>query len=187
VGSRSGRRNGPETLSPQTLLLKVFPSGIKVLFDPLDAAVDIVFVHGLTGDRERTWTSPVNGVCWPRDLLPAFLPDARVLTFGYDAYVMQKHGQMAQIDISHHGNDLLNALANERQQYALATRPIIFVAHSLGGLLCKDAIQKSESSGDKHLAAIARDAPGVLRLLGHRMEEVGSQPGPNFRPRYWTL
>lgn len=152
------RSGGPVSPSPA---LQSFPSGIKVLVDPLDAAVDIVLVHGLTGDRERTWTSPVTGVCWPRDLLPLVLPDARVLTFGYDAYVARKHGQIAQIDISHHANDLLNALSNERQQYALATRPIIFVVHSLGGLLCKDAIQKSESSGDKHLTAIASCTRGI--------------------------
>lgn len=160
VEKREKERSGsPVSPSP---VLESFPSGIKVLFEPLDATVDIVFVHGLTGDRERTWTSPVNGVCWPRDLLPTVLPDARVLTFGYDAYVARKHGQIAQIDISHHANDLLNALANERQQYASSNRPILFVVHSLGGLLCKDAIQISDISGDKHLTAIASCTQGVL-------------------------
>lgn len=35
----------------------VLPTGIKVWVDPDEAAdidIDIIFVHGLTGDRERT-------------------------------------------------------------------------------------------------------------------------------------
>lgn len=138
-----------------------FPSGIKVLFDPPEATLDVVFVHGLTGDRERTWTSPITGVCWPRDILPNFLPDTRVLTFGYDAYVVRKHGEVAEIDISHHARDLLNALVNERQDHASATRPIIFVPHSLGGVLCKDALRASEASGDMHLESIASCTLGI--------------------------
>ncbi|KAK5054034.1 hypothetical protein LTR84_001996 [Exophiala bonariae] len=142
-------------------ILDSFPSGIKVLVDPPDATTDIVFVHGITGDRERTWTSPTNAVCWPRDLLPESHPEARILTFGYDAYVVGKSDNIAKLDISHHANDLLNALANERQKPTTITRPIIFVAHSLGGLLCKDAIRKSEISGDRHLREIASCTRGI--------------------------
>ena len=29
-----------------------FPKGLKVLADPGNAFVDVIFVHGLTGDRE---------------------------------------------------------------------------------------------------------------------------------------
>ena len=43
----------------------------------------IVAVHGLNGHREKTWT--VNGVNWLRDLLPADIPNARILSWGYDA------------------------------------------------------------------------------------------------------
>jgi hypothetical protein len=31
-----------------------FPSGILTLHEPLEPVVDIVFVHGLSGDRKRT-------------------------------------------------------------------------------------------------------------------------------------
>ncbi|OAG42284.1 hypothetical protein AYO21_03452 [Fonsecaea monophora] len=144
--------------------IESFPLGIKILFDPPDAGLDIVFVHGLTGDRERTWTSHATGLCWPSDLLPTLLPDARVLTFGYDAYVVRNHGPVAQIDISHHASDLLNALANERHSDGLATRPLIFVAHSLGGVLCKDALRISEASGDANPAAIVDHTCGIIFL-----------------------
>ena len=44
----------------------------------------IVAIHGLDGHREKTWTA-ANDTLWLRDLLPADLPNARVLSYGYDA------------------------------------------------------------------------------------------------------
>jgi hypothetical protein len=48
----------------------------------------IVFVHGLCGHCTKTWTK--DNVCWPKDLLSKeeALSHTRVLTFGYDAYVV---------------------------------------------------------------------------------------------------
>ncbi|KAK4119854.1 hypothetical protein N657DRAFT_247289 [Parathielavia appendiculata] len=74
---------------------KTFPSGIKLLHSPTsvpDTVVDIVFVHGLTGDREKTWTACYASEPWPKTLLPSELPTARVLTFGYDACVVDWRG-----------------------------------------------------------------------------------------------
>ena len=44
--------------------------------DPI--AVDIVFVHGLAENRISTWEK--NGKVWPRDFLPGYLPNARIIT-----------------------------------------------------------------------------------------------------------
>ena len=40
-------------------------------------------VHGLNGHREKTWT--VNNVNWLCDLLPSEVPNARIMSWGYDA------------------------------------------------------------------------------------------------------
>ncbi|KAJ5603985.1 hypothetical protein N7537_006941, partial [Penicillium hordei] len=47
----------------------------------------IVAVHGLGGHLFRTWTHE-SQCCWLRDLLPVDIPDARIMTFGYDANVI---------------------------------------------------------------------------------------------------
>jgi hypothetical protein len=38
----------------------------------------VVFVHGLHGDRIKTWSK--DKICWPRDLLKEDLPNARILS-----------------------------------------------------------------------------------------------------------
>jgi len=43
----------------------------------------IIAIHGLDGDREKSWTS--GNVLWLRDLLPSEIPNARILTYGYNA------------------------------------------------------------------------------------------------------
>lgn len=58
--------------------------GLLELEGPDDASVDIVFIHGVAGDRVQTWTRK-HGVFWPKDLLPKDIPSARVWTWGHDA------------------------------------------------------------------------------------------------------
>lgn len=141
-----------------------FPQGIKTLVNPLVPAVDIVFVHGLTGDRERTWTSPKNSILWPRDLLPIRIQQARILTFGYDAYVMRRNSSFSTNRIRNHAKDLVYSLASYRKETRTESLPIIFVAHGLGGLVCKDAILISDSSLDDHLQSISICAIAVAFL-----------------------
>ena len=63
--------------------------GIKVLYDGgTEACVDIVFVHGLTGNSNSTWLHEGTGVHWPSDILKQDLADARILSFGYDADIL---------------------------------------------------------------------------------------------------
>jgi hypothetical protein len=133
----------------------VFPQGIEVLSDPQHAIVDIVFVHGLTGDRRRTWTHPDTLTFWPKDLLSTHVPKARILTFGYDAYIIRRQGQVSTNRLADHSLDLLNALASSRQDKNHGL-PIIFVAHSLGGLVCKDALRASRDSRERDLSNIYR-------------------------------
>ncbi|KAL2162945.1 hypothetical protein VTH06DRAFT_6781 [Thermothelomyces fergusii] len=117
---------------------KLFPAGIKLVHSPEHAAVDIVFVHGLTGDRERTWTARGAHEPWPKTLLPPELPTARILTFGYDANVIDWRGLGPRSRIGDHSWNLLSSLATYRDHDDANGRPIIFVCNGFGGLVCKD-------------------------------------------------
>ncbi|KAJ4287135.1 hypothetical protein N0V88_007757 [Collariella sp. IMI 366227] len=113
AAQQSQPKRPPAAASSST---KTFPSGIKPLCCPAGAIVDIIFVHGLTGDREKTWTASDASEPWPQALLPSELPTARVLTFGYDAYVTDWRGMVSQDRIANHAWNLLTSLASYRDK-----------------------------------------------------------------------
>lgn len=91
----------------------------------------IVAVHGPNPintefHAEAIWT--VNDKLWLRAFLPRQLPSARVLLFGYNANVAF---QTSVAGVREQGINLLNRLALKREE--AEERPIIFIAHSLGG------------------------------------------------------
>jgi hypothetical protein len=110
-------------------------------------SVDVVAVHGLQGHAFKTWTFD-NGNMWLRDELPDNVPAARVLTFGYDSTIAFSRSVATIEDIA---LQLLTALHMERESdKALGTRrPIVFVCHSLGGIVVKKAlVLANERSSD---------------------------------------
>ncbi|KAF8537112.1 hypothetical protein BDD12DRAFT_795406 [Trichophaea hybrida] len=93
--------------------------------------VDIVAVHGLNSHPQHCWEK--DGVFWLRDFLATSLPEARVMTFGYNANVIN---DAAQTRIRGHAQSLLQNLRDERVEQN-KRRPLIFVCHSLGGIVVK--------------------------------------------------
>lgn len=73
-------------------------------------------------------------VFWPHDLLPADCPQAQIFTWGYDTDVTKGFKTANHDSLFSHAKNLLAALERERQ----VGRPLIFVAHSLGGIVVKE-------------------------------------------------
>lgn len=93
---------------------------------------------GVVGsDDERQSKDTSQGVFWPTTLLPEVLPDTRMFTWGYDADVDRFRSTASQNTIFQHAADLLGDIADllESEDSDL---PIIFVVHSLGGIIVKD-------------------------------------------------
>ncbi|KAL8310357.1 hypothetical protein RB597_010277 [Gaeumannomyces tritici] len=162
------RKAAPEEVSRNTdpgpsegRLLPSFPDGIKVLHECSGATVDICFVHGLSGDRSRTWTADGQSEPWPKTLLPPKLNSARILTYGYDAYTVRKSVASSNRLIDHATN-LLHDLTTDRASCNASSRPLIFVAHSLGGLVCKEAILLSRNNPEPHLRCIFDRTEGII-------------------------
>lgn len=116
----------------------------------------IVAVHGLDGHWQETWTHQ-NGVFWLRDLLPKYLPSARIYSYGYDSRTHASSPITEQF-IDDFARSLVSELAVERQSTKVCfrnktvrllvlnflktlNRPIIFIVHSLGGLVVKSVSQ----------------------------------------------
>ena len=146
--------------SPNPPPVSFFP-GVEVLYDCSEATIDICFVHGLTGNRDSTWTAHGQSTPWPKTLLPPKLSKARILTYGYDAYIVRKSVALLKRLIDHATN-LLNDLTTDRACCDASTRPLIFVTHSLGGLVCKEAILLSRNNPDAHLRDIFDHTKGII-------------------------
>ncbi|RKK21427.1 hypothetical protein BFJ67_g17279 [Fusarium oxysporum f. sp. cepae] len=120
-------------------------AGLHVIFDsassnpPRVAELDIVAVHGLnfknSDDHARkTWT--MGDKFWLKDFLPSALTrPARVMLFEYNS--SPAVGATA-IKLSGHANNLLQWLKLKRKSDP--QRPLVFICHSLGGLIVKEAL-----------------------------------------------
>ncbi|KAK4203133.1 hypothetical protein QBC40DRAFT_318486, partial [Triangularia verruculosa] len=108
----------------------------------------IVFIHGINGDPIKTWeyvrpsndrkSNAAETVLWPRDLLPRAFPNARVLSFGYNGNLYRNRNESTP-NIRELAHALLSDLTGQRQDIKLH-RPIIFIAHCLGGLVVRKAL-----------------------------------------------
>lgn len=75
---------------------------------------------------------------WPKDLLSKDLPNSRIITFGYDADIVNFLSPASQNCIGDHARNLLNYVTNRRDNSNTSDRPLLIVAHSLGGLVAED-------------------------------------------------
>lgn len=107
---------------------------LSVMLNPGLMTDSICFVHGQGGGRHSTWTK--DEVFWPYNLLPQDIPDARIITWGYNAEVAHFLSPYSKVRVRDHAKSLLNDLNGLRDSPETCTRPIIFVAHSLGGIVC---------------------------------------------------
>ncbi|KAF1844989.1 uncharacterized protein K460DRAFT_354850 [Cucurbitaria berberidis CBS 394.84] len=134
--------------------------GLKELAEGDQAILDIVFVHGLTGNRETTWTYNKT-LFWPRDLLAQELPNVRILTFGYDADIVGVLNTAGSNTIRDHGKSLAQDLSMRRVRTQTNDRPIIFVAHSLGGLVVEQALLIARGTSQPHVKSLLPSTVGI--------------------------
>jgi hypothetical protein len=97
-------------------------------------------VAGLGGHYIKTWEA-IDGTVWPRDFLPKHaeeLPEPlklRIRSFHYNTTIK---GTTSTVGLRDHASDLVRKLYNDREDdVTAAIRPIIFIGHSLGGMLIK--------------------------------------------------
>ena len=116
---------------------------------------------------------PAKDVFWPRDLLVPSLPTARVLTWGYKADLVKPFGSASQASLFQHAELLLEDIANTRPTKEEKHRPIIFITHSLGGLVVKDALGQAVNTKKDHHRTILPAVAGIMFIgTPHRGSET---------------
>ena len=143
--------------------------GLHLIYQPsTTSCLDIVFIHGLGGDSRKTWSRDHNPeLFWPGLWLPleTELERARIFTFGYNANF--RPGEAKSIaSITDFAKELLFELrfgkTHEGEKFGIGETPLIFVTHSMGGLLAKKACVLGQN--DEHYKALVRSISAIIFL-----------------------
>ncbi|KAF7931962.1 uncharacterized protein EAE97_008983 [Botrytis byssoidea] len=125
---------------------------------------DIVFVHGLGGaTTARSWDNEKGPErLWLYDLLPKSLPTARIFNFVYQSDAISLVNSRGSI-ISTYAESLLESLTAFRDPHQEAPlRPIVFVAHSFGGLVVQKALITASTGTRADFFSIKRSTAAIL-------------------------
>ncbi|GFO05262.1 serine active site containing 1 [Plakobranchus ocellatus] len=128
--------------------------------------VDVVFVHGLRGGAVKTWRQrdvqdrPNSSTCWPRDWLAKDCPNTRILSIGYHSALF-RWGEQCPYEqekrtLESRGRDLLDKLLKA----GVGSRPVIWIGHSMGGLLIKQILDLGEK--ESKYSSLTSQTKGVM-------------------------
>ncbi|KAF7551857.1 hypothetical protein G7Z17_g4731 [Cylindrodendrum hubeiense] len=143
--------------------------GISTLHVPPEPDVEIVLVHGLETDSRTAWADDDktggDAFCWPSSELPASLAalgvSARIVAYDYDSKFRNPE-YLTRRTLLHQAESLVEALTRHRQRRGYL--PIVFVCHSLGGLLVKNALVNARAAGADSLDDISKSIAGIVFL-----------------------
>lgn len=114
-----------------------------------EARLDILFIHGLTGDPFDTWTSRTAKEYWPKWLCDEF-DGVSVYALGYPAGIFAKWAKK-EMDLHERANNMLEHLA----AHGIGAKPLAMICHSLGGILAKEMLRTSKECTDSGWKLIA--------------------------------
>ncbi len=120
------------------------------------STADVIFVHGLGGHGRDTWTGAPDAF-WPLWIFEDIKP-VEVWTLEYPASIFgSANGSLV---IANQAKQVLDLLA----AHSIGKRPLIFVTHSLGGLLVKQLLRTAVELHKPAWEEIASNTKGILFL-----------------------
>lgn len=159
--------------------------------------MDVVFVHGLRGGPFNSWRiaddkssttkaglvesidedAGKEGTCWPREWLAADFPQARFFTVKYKTNLTQWTG--ASLPLQEVSSMLLRKLVAA----GIGSRPVIFVTHSMGGLVVKQLLYQAKLNNyDKFLNNTIGLVFYSCPHFGSKLADMPWRMGLVFRP-----
>ncbi|KAK3323220.1 ankyrin repeat-containing domain protein [Cercophora scortea] len=144
-------KRAPSSAPKPKTTLENIQHGIKQLYPPEDdknvvSDVDIVFVPGLGAHPQDSWKSNKNDFNWTsdKDGLAKDFPRARFLLYMYES-AWTGPLKVKQF-MSNIASTLLQGLNSKREH--CPRRPIVFIGHSMGGLVIAKAITIADARHD---------------------------------------
>ncbi len=155
---------------------------------------DVVFVHGIRGGAFITWRQEGtfsrggargnvdHSVCWPAAWLAPKFPRARMITVEYAAPATWWEGESLPLYAT------VNHLAERLSAAGIGSRPVVFICHSMGGIIVKEIIgQGSQKDASPALRKISKASVGAvfysvphagskLADLGWTLRYLGASP-----------
>ncbi|ONK75686.1 uncharacterized protein A4U43_C03F19480 [Asparagus officinalis] len=160
--------------------------------------LDVVFIHGLRGGPFKSWRIADNkssttskaglvenidqeagkeGTCWPREWLSADFPYARLFTVKYKTNLTQWSG--ASLPLQEVSSMLLQKLVAA----GIGDQPVVFITHSLGGLVVKQMLYQAKIS---NLSNFVNNTVGIVFYscphFGSKLADMPWRMGMVFRP-----
>uniref|UniRef100_A0A8C0XS52 Protein SERAC1 n=1 Tax=Castor canadensis TaxID=51338 RepID=A0A8C0XS52_CASCN len=154
-----------------------YQDGVYVLHPQYRASqpikADVLFIHGLMGAAFKTWRQEDSEkalienalgdedrytTCWPKTWLAKDCPALRIISVEYDTSLSDWRARcpMERKSIAFRSNELLSKL----RAAGVGDRPVIWISHSMGGLLVKKMLL--EASRQPELSALINNTRGII-------------------------
>ncbi|TRX90263.1 hypothetical protein FHL15_008808 [Xylaria flabelliformis] len=151
---------GPET--GHILVLDTHFEGMTTIndVDYLSHRFDCIAISGLASHPFGSW-QPKNSdktFMWIRDVLPKHVYGIRAVVYGYETRLAESRSFERIKDLA----SRLIALLTTYGWGSRSSKPIIFLAHSLGGLVLRDALRQLSDSSTAEYKTLSRLFRGAL-------------------------
>ncbi|XP_042429926.1 uncharacterized protein LOC122016621 isoform X1 [Zingiber officinale] len=160
--------------------------------------LDVVFVHGLRGGPFKSWRIADNkssttskaglvesidleagklGTCWPSEWLGADFPCARIFSVKYKTNLTQWSGATLPLQ------EVSSMLLRKLTRAGIGDRPVVFVTHSMGGLVVKEMLHEAKLN---NLEEFVKNTIGVVFYscphFGSKLADMPWRMGLVLRP-----
>lgn len=175
-------------------ILPRYEDGVFLMAPPssnvTEPVMDVVFLHGLCGGPFKTWRVAPPGVevkdegggeegtCWPMDWLTTDIPGARLLSIKYKTNMSEWKGATLPL------LDMSTMLLTKLCAAGVGQRPVVFVCHSMGGLVTKQMLLLAKR--DPQYRGFLENSRGMVFYsvphFGSRLADMPWRMGLVLRP-----
>ncbi|XP_054162656.1 protein SERAC1-like [Oppia nitens] len=131
---------------------------------------DIILVHGLLGGAFKTWRqcdsekqySPQYTRCWPQTWLANDVADVRLFAVNYQTFLsnwnIECNDDNSVTTLKQRSAQFLNDLISS----PIGDKPIIWITHSMGGLIVKQMLVDVSESNDPRMRSLLDQTKGIV-------------------------